>query len=69
MLKTPYLSEAATGVLEGVLRLRSTTAPNAWMHGTGLPFAGTSAAAAAQAIDGADVVAVLPGSPSRGAPV
>ena len=69
----PTPSSGATGVLADVLRRRSTTAPALAAQGTALSFAGAAGAAALSAavltIADAGVVAVLPGSPSRGAPV
>ena len=69
----------ATGLSSYVALAQSITAPKTAVHGTGLPFAGTSVAttaAGANVLAGAATAAVagvrstdLPGPPPRGAPV
>ena len=66
MLMTFMTQTPATGLSSYVAVEHSCTAPKTAAHGTGLSFAGTSAAQVA--VLGARVTD-LPGSPPRGAPV
>jgi hypothetical protein len=62
------MTTPATGLSSFVAAAHSAhTAPNAWTQGTGVSFAGATAAAQV-AVYGARVID-LPGSPPRGAPV
>ena len=63
-------STPATGLSAYVMGAHSCTAPMTAAQGTGLSFAGSSAAQAAVVLGTAGVRSIdLPGSPPRGAPV